>query len=62
MVKRANGYKPWLYNLTIDACEFQRRRNNPIIKLIFNIFKDYSNLNHSCPYKVSITKITSVIF
>ncbi|KAH8358832.1 hypothetical protein KR093_002778, partial [Drosophila rubida] len=50
LVKRANGYKPWLYNLTIDACEFLRKRNNPIIKLIYNIFKDYSNLNHSCPY------------
>ncbi|KAH8311913.1 hypothetical protein KR044_008542, partial [Drosophila immigrans] len=50
MVKKANGYKPWLYNITFDACEFQKRHNNPMLKMVFNIFKDYSNLNHSCPY------------
>ncbi|XP_051862465.1 uncharacterized protein LOC127565835 [Drosophila albomicans] len=54
MVKRANGYKPWLYNITVDACEFQRRRNNPMIKMVFNIFKNYSNLNHPCPYRDSV--------
>ncbi|KAH8310463.1 hypothetical protein KR044_001535, partial [Drosophila immigrans] len=54
VVKKANGYKPWLYNFTFDACEFQRRRNNPMLKMVFNIFKDFSNLNHSCPYRGSI--------
>ncbi|EDW83843.2 uncharacterized protein Dwil_GK13829 [Drosophila willistoni] len=50
MFKRENGYKPWLYNITTEGCQFYRRANDPVIKLIFNLFKSYSSLNHTCPY------------
>ncbi|XP_037713544.1 uncharacterized protein LOC119549505 [Drosophila subpulchrella] len=50
LLKRANGYKPFLFNITIDACLFLRRRHNPVIKMFYNVIKDVSTLNHSCPY------------
>ncbi|XP_034102105.2 uncharacterized protein LOC117566668, partial [Drosophila albomicans] len=48
--KKANGYKPWLFNVTVDGCRFIKRPNSPFAMLIFNLFKDFSNFNHSCPY------------
>ncbi|XP_017077057.2 uncharacterized protein LOC108111926 [Drosophila eugracilis] len=50
LLKRANGYKPFLYNITIDACLFLRKRHNPVIKMFYNVIMDVSTLNHSCPY------------
>ncbi|XP_017849014.1 uncharacterized protein LOC108604182 [Drosophila busckii] len=51
MLKRANGYKPWLIDFKIDACKFLRTRYQPVAKIIMNLIKDVSTLNHSCPYK-----------
>ncbi|KAH8313262.1 hypothetical protein KR067_003230, partial [Drosophila pandora] len=48
--KKANGWKPWLYNITFDGCRFIRNPNVPVAALVFNLFKDNSNFNHSCPY------------
>ncbi|XP_062136790.1 uncharacterized protein LOC133846069, partial [Drosophila sulfurigaster albostrigata] len=48
--KKANGYKPWLVNVTVDGCRFIKKPNSPVALLIFNLFKDFSNFNHSCPY------------
>ncbi|EDV56226.1 uncharacterized protein LOC6546610 [Drosophila erecta] len=49
--QRLNGYKPFLYNVTVDACKFLKNQNsNPIFKFVYGVFKDASNLNHSCPY------------
>lgn len=53
MVKRLSGYKPFLFDVTIDACQFLRKRNNPVIKMFYSFIKDYSTLNHTCPYVVS---------
>ncbi|KAI8039541.1 hypothetical protein M5D96_006955 [Drosophila gunungcola] len=50
LMKKANGYKPFLIDLTIDACEFMRNRNNPVIKIIYKMIKDVSTVNHTCPY------------
>ncbi|XP_016946448.1 uncharacterized protein LOC108022118 [Drosophila biarmipes] len=50
MMKKANGYKPFLVDYTIDACEFMRRRNQPVAKIIWNLIKDVSTVNHTCPY------------
>ncbi|XP_017844662.1 uncharacterized protein LOC108601273 [Drosophila busckii] len=50
LMKKANGYKPWLYSANFDGCQFIRRRNNPIIRLIWEFFKEFSNINHTCPY------------
>ncbi|XP_044250865.1 uncharacterized protein, partial [Drosophila takahashii] len=50
LLKLLNGYKPFLYNLTVDACRFIKNpKANPIGNYIHSFFKDYSNMNHSCP-------------
>ncbi|KAH8391288.1 hypothetical protein KR215_010559, partial [Drosophila sulfurigaster] len=54
LFKKANGYKPWLFKTSIDGCQFIKRAYNPAAILIFNLFKEFTNFNHSCPYNVSI--------
>ncbi|KAH8330924.1 hypothetical protein KR067_008969, partial [Drosophila pandora] len=49
--KRLNGYKPFLYNVTFDACKFLKNRKiNPVAAFIFEMFESYSNMNHTCPF------------
>ncbi|KAH8302136.1 hypothetical protein KR044_003152, partial [Drosophila immigrans] len=48
--KRANGYKPWLIKFTVDACRFLNKLYNPAAILIYRQLKEFSNLNHTCPY------------
>jgi len=61
LYKRLNGYKPFLYNMTLDGCRFLKSRNpNPIALYFYNLFKDYSNINHTCPYNVSIPEVVKV--
>ncbi|XP_062122259.1 uncharacterized protein LOC133836014 [Drosophila sulfurigaster albostrigata] len=50
VLKKANGYKPFLMNITFDGCEYQRSRNNPYINLIYTLTKDVTNLFHKCPF------------
>ncbi|XP_054085785.1 uncharacterized protein LOC114805340 [Zeugodacus cucurbitae] len=49
-LKKANGYKPFVLNSTIDACDYIRKKNNPIANLVYPFFQPFSNINHSCPY------------
>ncbi|XP_026851182.1 uncharacterized protein LOC6591953 [Drosophila persimilis] len=48
--KRANGFQPWLLEGTVDVCRFLQKRNNPFIRIVFNLFQEFSNINHTCPY------------
>ncbi|XP_062135258.1 uncharacterized protein LOC133844975 [Drosophila sulfurigaster albostrigata] len=50
ILKKANGYKPWIVKTVVDVCKFVKKFNNPILKVVYTISKEYSNLNHSCPY------------
>nr|XP_017014176.2 uncharacterized protein LOC108068859 [Drosophila takahashii] len=62
LYQRLNGYKPFLYNVTIDACKFLKSpTSNPVASYFYNFFKDVSNLNHSCPYDhdVLLDKLTA---
>ncbi|XP_013105957.2 uncharacterized protein LOC106086003 [Stomoxys calcitrans] len=53
--KKANGFKPFLYNYTVDFCDFVRNRKRyPVVKVIFDIFLSASNINHTCPYDHAI--------
>ncbi|KAH8353967.1 hypothetical protein KR067_006198, partial [Drosophila pandora] len=64
LYKRFNGYKPFLYNLTVDGCKFVNNpKANPVALFFFNLFKEVSNMNHSCPYNhdVIVEKLTSDI-
>ncbi|XP_039149212.2 uncharacterized protein LOC6736799, partial [Drosophila simulans] len=49
--KRYNGYKPSLYNFTVDGCKFIKNpKSNPVAHYIYRLFKDFSNVNHTCPF------------
>ncbi|XP_039493961.1 uncharacterized protein LOC120453354 [Drosophila santomea] len=51
LLKRYNGYKPFLYNITVDACKVLRHpKSNLIFGFFHGLFKKYSNMNHTCPY------------
>ncbi|KAH8397282.1 hypothetical protein KR215_011655, partial [Drosophila sulfurigaster] len=56
LFKRANGYKPWLIKTFIDVCRALRKAYNPYARIVYSLFKDFSNINHSCPYNVIIIK------
>ncbi|XP_043653731.1 uncharacterized protein LOC122620368 [Drosophila teissieri] len=48
---RYNGYRPFMFNITLDACRFLRNPDsNPVGKYFWEFFNSHSNLNHSCPY------------
>ncbi|XP_015033888.2 uncharacterized protein LOC6642483 [Drosophila willistoni] len=50
-LKRLNGYKPFLYNITFDACKFLASKNkNSVINYFYNLISSHSNMNHTCPY------------
>lgn len=53
LFKKANGYKPWLYERTVDACKFMLHKSDPLVSVLYNLMKDFTNINHSCPYVVS---------
>ncbi|XP_044251929.1 uncharacterized protein [Drosophila takahashii] len=51
LYKRFSGYRPFLYNITIDACKFLANpRTNPVIGYLHDFISGRSNINHSCPY------------
>ncbi|KAH8244075.1 hypothetical protein KR038_000444 [Drosophila bunnanda] len=53
--RRFSGYRPFLYNVTVDFCEFVRHKSRfPWFKINHDAISKFSNLNHSCPYNVSI--------
>ncbi|KAH8382472.1 hypothetical protein KR009_003729, partial [Drosophila setifemur] len=51
LYKRFNGYRPFMYNLTLDACRFlQNPDKNTIFSWFYPFLEDYSNMNHTCPF------------
>lgn len=53
LYKRANGYKPWLYDISIDNCEYLKKPSNPIAIFLVNQFKNFSNFwEERCPITV----------
>uniref|UniRef100_B3P459 GG17093 n=1 Tax=Drosophila erecta TaxID=7220 RepID=B3P459_DROER len=56
LYERLNGYKPFLYNVTVDACNYLLKpKGNPVVTFIFGLFAPYSNMNHSCPFNHDVT-------
>ncbi|XP_059221397.1 uncharacterized protein LOC106094117 [Stomoxys calcitrans] len=51
LYKKANGFKPFLYNYTVDLCAFfANRKRYPVVKVLMELFVNNSNINHTCPY------------
>ncbi|XP_039230304.1 uncharacterized protein LOC6539518 [Drosophila yakuba] len=48
-LKRESGYKPWLYKRNIDGCRFLKKPYDILTILIYIVYKDFSNINHTCP-------------
>ncbi|KAH8369614.1 hypothetical protein KR093_000312 [Drosophila rubida] len=53
LLKRSNGYLPINQNYTVDVCKFMQHSNHVFNNFIYSIFKDFTNLNHTCPFNVS---------
>lgn len=55
LYKRENGYKPFLYDFTLDNCQFLRKPTNILAILLRNQFKNFSNFfDQKCPVSVSV--------
>ncbi|XP_037944249.1 uncharacterized protein LOC119677052 [Teleopsis dalmanni] len=55
LFKKASGYRPFLYNITADFCEFMANRKRfPVLNIVLNSFTKSSNINHTCPYNHDI--------
>ncbi|XP_017469283.1 PREDICTED: uncharacterized protein LOC108361217 [Rhagoletis zephyria] len=54
-MKKSSDYSLYFGENSYDACKFlDNRKIYPIADYLFNIIDDYTNLNHSCPYKGDI--------
>lgn len=62
MFKRENGYRPWLVNTQIDGCRFLRKPYDALGILLFNIYRNFTNNNHTCPLQVSLCGIHLSIY
>ncbi|KAH8278623.1 hypothetical protein KR018_006149, partial [Drosophila ironensis] len=51
LYKRFNGYRPFMYNITVDACRFFNNQNSNLIFKYFYQFVANSNIDHPCPYE-----------
>ncbi|XP_075160390.1 uncharacterized protein LOC142233378 [Haematobia irritans] len=55
LFKKANGYRPFLYNSTMDFCDFlKNRKRYPFVKIYWDTVLQNTNLNHTCPYNHDI--------
>ncbi|XP_011186733.1 uncharacterized protein LOC105214790 [Zeugodacus cucurbitae] len=53
--KKANGYRPFMYNITTDFCSFLKNKKRlPFAKLLMDTIEIYSNINHTCPFNHDI--------
>ncbi|XP_016990156.1 uncharacterized protein LOC108052296 [Drosophila rhopaloa] len=51
LYKKSNGYRPFLFNQTLDYCYYMRNpKAHPLIYTMHKVFLPSSNMNHSCPY------------
>ncbi|XP_017039720.1 uncharacterized protein LOC108087054 [Drosophila ficusphila] len=52
MVKReTGGWHPFMYDIKLDICQFlKNRRKFVIANLIYSFMKEFTNVNHTCPF------------
>ncbi|XP_050335062.1 uncharacterized protein LOC126762378 [Bactrocera neohumeralis] len=54
--RKANGYRPFMINITADFCQFMKNKKRiPFGKMIMDAVELYSNMNHSCPFNHDFT-------
>ncbi|XP_017027573.1 uncharacterized protein [Drosophila kikkawai] len=64
LFKRANGWRPFLYNISFNLCDFLSKRNNMIVRLGYEYIKPYIPItNYTCPFKKGhLIKVTDLEF
>ncbi|KAH8323394.1 hypothetical protein KR067_007253, partial [Drosophila pandora] len=50
VLKKANGFKPWVISSKLDVCRYFRKKYNPFAAMVHTFFGEFSNFNHTCPY------------
>lgn len=53
--KRANGYKPWVIKGAFNLCKYMKGLKGKFESIVFDQIREYTTLNHTCPYVVSNT-------
>lgn len=61
LLRYDHGFKPFFIDLTIDGCQFMRNRNHQLAKILYHIIRDYTNMNHTCPFDVSREKFQETV-
>lgn len=57
LFRKSSDYRPFLYNDTFDFCLFLKKSNRFLFwKIIFEQSSHFSNINHTCPFNVSLVK------
>lgn len=51
--KSLGVWRPFIYNITMELCEFLGKENNAVMKMAFTNLKPYLTLKNSCPFKVN---------
>ncbi|KAH8254692.1 hypothetical protein KR032_011692, partial [Drosophila birchii] len=49
VLKKASGFKPWILEGDVDICRFLKKNYNPFARLVFDLFKEFTNFNTTCP-------------
>ncbi|XP_017071945.1 uncharacterized protein LOC108108403 [Drosophila eugracilis] len=63
MFRKFSGYRPFMYNVTVDFCEFIRHpKRSPWFSIVHSAMFNFTNLNHSCPYDVGILVYVLISF
>ncbi|XP_070071685.1 uncharacterized protein [Drosophila takahashii] len=50
LMRHDHGYKPFFVDITFDGCKFLKNQKHPIARAFYGIYKNSSNINHTCPY------------
>ncbi|XP_065369033.1 uncharacterized protein LOC135961461 [Calliphora vicina] len=51
LLKKANGYRPFLYNMTLNFCDLMKNgKRYPFANIFVDLLAKDSNINHTCPY------------
>ncbi|XP_065361942.1 uncharacterized protein LOC135955520 [Calliphora vicina] len=55
LYKKASGFRPFLYNTTLNFCEYMKNKKKyPFFNIVVDVFNKNSNVNHTCPYNHDI--------
>ncbi|XP_017071943.1 uncharacterized protein LOC108108401 [Drosophila eugracilis] len=55
LFRKFSGYRPFMYNVTVDFCDYIRNpKRFPWFGIVHDAMVNFTNANHSCPYNHDI--------